>query len=304
MRRSGVLGCGWALLCCLLSACEESTWPSEYAELVFEGTLAATPELLVLDRRLDEIRRLLPDGSVVMDPEPSPDGSQIAFVIADYIDSVGDIFVVRLDGTDPVQITFDGELDDQPSWSPDGSRIAFRSFRSLGLGDIWLMDPDGGNAINLTPDPLPAVTDEQRPVWSPQGDRIAYSSNAGGNYDIWTMAPDGTDAQRMTSTDDYDTEPAWSPTGTRIAFRRSNDTVGSDIYLISASGGAATPLARAGEQRMPVWTPDGGRIVFVHQSTTTARADLHSMLPNGQGVETLVSSEVPGGSLNPAYLKR
>ena len=292
------------VLLCTLAACEDSTsFVLEY-DLIFEGQLESTPELLRLDRELDEVRRILPEGTVVMDPEPSPDGEQLAFVVADYVDSVGDIFVVSFDGTDPVQITFDSELDDQPSWSPNGTRIAFRSFRSLGLGDIWLMDPDGDNLVNLTPDPLPGVTDEQRPAWSPDGSRIVYSSNAGGNYDIWTMAADGSDPRRLTMTDDYDTEPAWSPSGNRIAFRRSNDSIGSDIYVISASGGTASPLALAGEQRMPIWTPDGGRLVYVHQATLVARPDLHIARTNGWELQVLVSSEVPGGSLNPAYLRR
>jgi hypothetical protein len=45
---------------------------------------------------------------------------------------------------------------------------------------------DGSGPVNLTPDPVPAVTDESRPAWSPDGLRIAYASNASGDYDIWT----------------------------------------------------------------------------------------------------------------------
>ncbi|MEQ1857101.1 MAG: hypothetical protein ABL963_11540, partial [Longimicrobiales bacterium] len=273
-------------------------------DLVFEGYLSGTAELLVWDSEADSVRRLLPPGMVVMDPEPSPDGSRIAFVVADYPSGTGDIFVMDRDGGNVDQITFDDELQDQPSWSPDGTRIAYRSYASQLSGDIWIMDADGGSAVNITPDPLPAVTEERNPSWSPDGTRIAYASNAGGNTDIWVMAQDGSEKLRITNTADLDVEPAWSPDGVLLAFRRSSNISGSDIHLIATTGGPTTPLVHPGEQRMPVWSPDGTRLVVVGSATVGARPDLYTMRRNGADLEPLVTDEVPGGSLNPAFLLR
>ena len=304
MRRT--LSGRWVGSAFLLAACQNQAGPGPARpthDLVFEGYLTSTPELLMLDPTTGAIRRLLEAGTVVMDPEPSPDGKRIAFVVANYVDATGDVFVVNADGSGLTQLTVAPELDDQPSWSPDGTHIAFRSFRTQRDGDIWLMDADGGSLINLTPDPLPGVTDERRPAWSPNGARIAYASNAGGNIDLWTMAADGSDKRRITNSMELDTEPAWSPDGATIVFRRT-DASGSDLYLVPVTGGPLVPLALPGEQRMPVWSPDGQRLVFVNHGSTTDRPDLYSMRIDGIDLRPLVTDAVAEGSLNPAFLPR
>jgi TolB protein len=292
-----------ALLGCELTA------PKDQAlfDLVFEGYLGPTPELLVFDEATRGGTRRLPAGTVVMDPEPSPNGAMIAFVVANYGESTGDIYVMNRDGSNVVQLTFDPELDDQPAWSPDGKRIAFRSFRTQLDGDIWVMNADGTNQVNLFPDPLPGLIDVGRPAWSPSGQRIAFSSTEGGTRDIWTMRPDGTDRVQITSSEDLDTEPAWSPDGANLAFRRTyfaNNQ--SDIFVVAARGGS--PSARAitmtGEQRLPRWIPDGTQLVYVNQATVSARPDLYVMASDGSQSRALVTDAVAGGSINPAFLRR
>jgi Tol biopolymer transport system component len=290
----------------VLTACDDSsdtTSPNPSYDLIFEGYLQSTAELLLLDSDLDTVRKLLPLETTVMDPTPSPDGTRIAFVVADYTQWTGDIYVINRDGSGLQRLTSAPQLDDQPAWSPDGERIVFRSYRTERDGDIWIMNADGSNAINLTPDPLPGIWDERRPTWSPDGARIAYATNAAGNVDIWTMLPDGTDQQQITSSAELETEPAWSPDGTLIAYRSSGGA-DSDIYLVPAAGGTPLPITLAGEQRLPTWTPGGNYIVFVNQPSTSDRPDLYSVRTDGTDLQPLVTDEVPGGSVNPAFLKR
>lgn len=295
------------MLLALVVACSDSPTPPPVDQpthdLVFDGILDSVPELLALDIETGDVRRLLPAGRLVMDPEPSPDGSRIAFVVADYASGVADIWVMNRDGSNLVQLTTDPEIDDSPSWSPDGARIVFRSFRTQRDGDIWVMDVDGSDPVNLTPDPLPGVTDERRPAWSPDGARIAYASNAGGNFDIWVMDADGGNPVRLTNSPDLDAEPAWSPDGAAIAFRRSNATA-HDIHIVAVTGGATTPVLLPEDQRMPVWTPDGSRLVFVQQAAPGVRPDLYAALPDGTEHIPLVTDAVAKGSLNPAFLRR
>ena len=58
-------------------------------------------------------------------PKWSPDGSRLAFVGG--TDDTLDIYVMRADGTDIVQLTDDAAFDTFPIWSPDGTTILFMS---------------------------------------------------------------------------------------------------------------------------------------------------------------------------------
>ena len=69
-------------------------------------------------------------------------------------------------------------------------RISFTSFRDGALGDIWTMNPDGGELRKLTTDTPgePALYDAQAD-WSPDGQRIAFrrGPNASTRLGVWTM---------------------------------------------------------------------------------------------------------------------
>ena len=63
------------------------------------------------------------------------------------------------------------------------------------LGDIWVMDADGTNQTNLTPDT--PDTNEGQPAWSPDGAKIAFTGpgelnedGSGGLDDIYVMDAD------------------------------------------------------------------------------------------------------------------
>jgi Tol biopolymer transport system component len=274
------------------------------AELAYEGYRTGLPELFVLSLRGGEPTRVLPPYTLVTDPTLSPDGSKIAFVVADYESAIGDIFVINRDGTGLTQLTFDSEMDDQPAWSPDGTKIAFRSFRTQRQGDIWVMNADGTTLVNLTPDPLPGITEETRPAWSPDGKRIAYGSTAGGNMDLWTMRADGGDKQRLTSTMEYDTEPTWSPDGLRIAFRRASDEYGADIAFIDATGGAVTRVAHVGNDVAPAWSPDGRFIAFSVHPPGGGSPQIYTMGSDGTGITLRTSDYRWNGGRNPSWIRR
>ena len=59
------------------------------------------------------------------------------------------------------------------------------------------------------------------PLWSPRGDLIMFSRLEKGDYEIFTIKPDGTGARRLTSSPGNDAHQGWSPDGEQIVFASS-----------------------------------------------------------------------------------
>ena len=143
--------------------------------------------------------------------------------------------------------------------------------------DIFTMNMDGSDQVNLTPYDGTRPNEDTSPAWSPDGARIAFVSNRDGNQELYTMNPDGSGVVRLTNTPSirYKRQPAWSPDGTRIAFSGlpSNTTHAlANIYVINLNDGGVRQLTTQGSNNSPSWSPDGNVIAFesFRDSSTSA----------------------------------
>ena len=130
-------------------------------------------------------------------------------------------------------------------------------------------DPAGGDIVGVRPDGsgrtviLEAGMSIAPWSWSPDGARIALQGDRDLNSEIYTMAADGSDLQRLTRAFATDIMPAWSPDGSTIIFARGHPA-SSDLYQMNTDGTSATRLTDFdGYEHSPTWSPDGKAIAFI-----------------------------------------
>ena len=199
----------------------------------------------------------------VSDPRISPDGTQVAYVVAwvdpdDRTRYRSQLMLVPFDGSSPPRpLTSGKQRDLAPRWSPDGCSIAFVSNREKETGQLFVLSLRGGEPRQLTSLKRGAGA----AVWSPDGRRIAFSASVDiaeiadqeGQSDEKGKAPrvkiitrvhhkaDGEGflealhthlfvvdvesgaCKQVTDGDWDDAEPAWSPDGSSVAFTSSRE---------------------------------------------------------------------------------
>lgn len=111
----------------------------------------------------------------VSDPQLSPDGKTVAYVVA-VIDKAAnrsntDIWLVPAAGGAAKQLTNSPRHDRHPRWSPDGSTILFESNRD-GSMQIYSIVVATGQTRQLTT----ISTEASGAVWSPTGKQIGFVS--------------------------------------------------------------------------------------------------------------------------------
>lgn len=188
-----------------------------------------------------------------------PDGGAVVCAPID-----GDRELLRIDreGTVVARLTVNEADDCQPDVTPNGSTVVFWSDRS-GSAELWSMPLDGASPARLLTD-FPANDAVSRHRYggegpariSPDGSRIAWMSiRDGEDWDVYTMAIDGSDVRRLTDHLANDAYPSWSPDGRWIAF--DSDRFGSiDLFVVSAEGGRPVRLTDLpGSEQAPQWIP-------------------------------------------------
>ncbi len=189
-------------------------------------------------------------------PRISPDGSQIAIVVArpDFEENRYDSELVVVDVATGAQrvLTHSRRRVRQPRWSPSGDRIAFLATGKAGDADssqIHVMSMAGGDAHQLTHAPSGVTLFE----WRPNGLDLAFVSDD--EPEERTGVEKHNKSFRVGDNDYLATSPAMP----------------SHLWLISAAGGDARRLT-GGESGVakftsaPIaWSADGEHIAFTTQ---------------------------------------
>lgn len=189
--------------------------------------------------------------------------AQIAF--ASIRESLPQIYLVNIDGTELKRIT---DLPDgacQPDFSPDGMQLVFISpcqkyQESYPLASMFTIDVNGEN---LTP--LPNVPGgDFDPAWSPNGRYIAFTSlRSGGKPKLFLLNLQDQTVTLLAEEGTKNIQPAWSPDSSEIAFV-TNRRGPQQIWFMKADGSDQRLFSRSMDlvNSSPAWSPDGKVILF------------------------------------------
>ena len=223
------------------------------------------------------------------DPQLSPDGRQILYVVAraDWKANrrIGQIWRANVDGSAAVQLTTGANDASSPQWSPDGNTIAFATRREAPQAQVHLMSNGGGEARQLTrhatgvsnlswsPDgafiyftAIDPKTDAERARDAETGDVYAFGETK--QQHLWRVAVSTGAEQRLTSGDYSIQSYQLSRDGRQIAVNRApgplqEDSATGDVGVMDAAGGEirrlAGPTFRDGGAEL---SPDNSQVLF------------------------------------------
>jgi len=138
------------------------------------------------------------------------------------------------------------------------SRIAFSGPTGAKRRDIFAMDWDGANQMQLT-----RSSQNIMPSWNPDGLEVAFTSYLRGNPDLFEIGLAGGSPRVLSRRPGINMNAAFSPDGSKIATTLSQDG-NSEIYLLTSKGDILKRLTNNPFiDSQPTWSPDGARIAFI-----------------------------------------
>jgi len=166
------------------------------------------------------------------------------------------------------------------TWAPNG-RLVYVS-RASGSQDIWMMNRDGS-------DPLQLTTAETRadiyPAVSPDGRYIVYVSTRTGNSNIYRMEISSGDEIQLTSGTSEEF-PVITTDGKWVIYTNTSST-NFTLWKVAIDGGAPVRLTGRLSQ-WPAVSPDGTRIACWYRPTPDSRWKLAIFPIDGGDPELMI----------------
>jgi serine/threonine protein kinase/Tol biopolymer transport system component len=192
-------------------------------------------------------------------PRISPDGTQIATVVAGANDEIWVNDILRNTWT---RLTFESS-NAMPTWSADGKRVAFAGNLAGVQGIFWkLADGSGDEQLVLQSKSITSAL--PMPLsWSPDGKTLAYDNfEPQAGHRIWLYSPGSADPPRLFINSAVNEDGArFSPNGRWVAYA-SEESGRFEVYVQPFAGsGGKWQISRDGGSQ-PVWTRNGKELFF------------------------------------------
>jgi dipeptidyl aminopeptidase/acylaminoacyl peptidase len=197
----------------------------------------------------------------VGDPQRSPDGVWVAYTVttvdAEKDKRNTDVWMVKWDGSEQLQLTSSPDNESSPRWSPDNKYLAFVASRGTEEekkrgGQIWLLNRAGGEALRVS-DHKGGVSDIQ---WSLDSTRIAFT------------AEDEDPADEPEKMDGWKRKTPPPIVIDRYHFKQDRQGYLKRLYAHVGIFDLATKTTKmittgSADDRSPSWSPDGRQLAFL-----------------------------------------
>jgi len=201
----------------------------------------------------------------VTDPQVSPDGKTVAFVVTYHIKvenkTNSNIYLVPVQGGAAQQLTNAKGANNTPRWMPDGKSLAFISTRD-GESQIWIVPAAGGEARKVSALSTGAADLQV----SPDGKWLSFSST------VYPDCPDDDcNKKRM---EEAEKSKVKAKVFDKLPYRIWNswkDGMRNHLFVVPAAGGSAMDITPGDYDTPPIdlggnwsyaWSPDSREIAF------------------------------------------
>ena len=150
--------------------------------------------------------------------------------------------------------------------SPDGSQIALTT--SGRREDLFVARLADRELRRITDD----VAKDRGVAWAPDGSRIATYSDRSGKYEIWSIRPDGSGLEQITSSKGAVNFPVWSPDGSTLVSSAAEAFEFDPRHELPTAPSRLLPSPGKSEVFEPnTWSRDGRSIAGTVLSKVTGR---------------------------------
>jgi Tol biopolymer transport system component len=197
-----------------------------------------------------------------------------------------DIYKVRIDGGEPVQLTTNPANDFAPGFSPNDKEVVFHSNRN-GTRDAYIVTSEGTDERQVTSGP----DEDYFPTWSADGKQLAFLRETGNKdyYAIVSRDANGRWSQpRLIGNVPSINDIRWSPDGSLIAL-----ILGDGVAVVPPTGSTprivAAQAALGGVPQGIYWAPDN-KSIFVYVNNR-GRGSIWNVPLDGAAPRLVLSDE-------------
>jgi Tol biopolymer transport system component len=194
------------------------------------------------------------------------------------VDTDSDLFVMPIDGGEPVAVATTAQSENFVAWAPDGLSVIF-SKRVGGSTGLWLIPVVDGRGAGE-----PKLLWDSLPWWTSLGlsrdGMLAFTGEREALTNLYLASVDFANgrveraAARVGWVDQNAHGPAWSPDGTRLAFSTNLPSAAIGVQTMASRQLRRFPLAQFRTIGFAsggvTWSADGRSLLFTASDSTQA----------------------------------